>query len=105
MHYTSSGGAMKTLTKGQLIKAVCNNGAHAKATSTVLVESLLRIIKSALASGEHVLISGFGKFSVKQKNDRRGSNAATGNDLILGARRVVTFRCSSVLREKLNQKT
>ena len=96
---------MKTLTKGHLIQAVCNNGAHAKATSTVLVESVLRIIKSTLASGEDVLISGFGKFSVKGKTERRGRNPATGNDLILGARRAVTFRCSSVLKEKINRKT
>ena len=95
---------MKTLTKVQLIQAVGNNGAHAKATSTVLVESLVQIIKSTLASGEDVLISGFGKFCVKGKNERRGRNPATGNDLILGARRVVSFRCSSVLKEKLNQK-
>ena len=96
---------MKTLTKGHLIEAVGNNGAHAKATSTEWVESLLQIIKSTLASGEDVLISGFGKFCVKGKNERRGSNPGTGNDLILEARRVVTFRCSSVLKEKLNQKT
>lgn len=97
--------AMKTLTKAHLIEAVCSKGAHCKNTSTVLLESLLQIIKSTLASGEDVLISGFGKFSVKGKNDRRGRNPATGNDLILGARRVVSFRCSSVLREKLNRKT
>ena len=95
---------MKTLTKGHLIQAICNNGAHPKATSTELVESLLRIIKSTLASGEDVLISGFGKLSVREKNEKRGRNPATGSDLILGARRVVTFRCSSALKERLNQK-
>jgi len=95
---------MKTLTKEHLIQAVCNNGGHAKGTSTALVESLLELIKSTLASGEDVLISGFGKFCVKGKSERRGRNPATGNDLTLGARRVVTFRCSSVLKEKLNEK-
>jgi integration host factor subunit alpha len=102
-HYTRED-AMKTLTKEHLIQAVCNNGGHSKRTSTALVESLLQFIKSTLASGEDVLISGFGKFCVKGKNERRGRNPATGNDLTLGTRRVVTFRCSSVLKEKLNQK-
>jgi integration host factor subunit alpha len=104
MRHNSPGDAMKTLTKEHLIEAVCNNGGHSKRTSTALVKSLLELIKSTLASGEDVLISGFGKFCVKEKNERRGRNPATGNDLILGARRVVTFRCSSVLKEKLNQK-
>ena len=96
---------MKTLTKKDLIQAVCNNQVHSKGTSTEWVESLLQIIKSTLASGEDVLISGFGKFSVKGKRARRKTNPANGNDLILGARRGVIFRCSSVLKEKLNQKT
>jgi len=95
---------MRTLTKEHLIEAVFNNRVHSKRTSTELVESLLELIKSTLASGEDVLISGFGKFCVKEKNERRGRNPATGNDLILGARRVVIFRSSSVLKEKLNQK-
>ena len=102
-HYTP-GDAMKTLTKEHLIQAVCNKGGHSKRTSTVWVESVLEIIKSTLASGEDVLISGFGKFCVKGKHERRGRNPANGNGLILEARRVVTFICSSVLKEKLNQK-
>jgi integration host factor subunit alpha len=96
---------MKTLTKAHLIEGVWNNGVDCKRTSTEWVESLFRIIKSTLASGEDVLISGFGKFCVKGKNERRGRNPATGDDLMLEARKVVTFRCSSVLKEKLNQKT
>jgi integration host factor subunit alpha len=95
---------MKTITKAHLIEAVCNNGAHCKNTSTEWVESLLQIVKSTLASGEDVLVSGFGKFAVKGKRARRKRNPATGNDLTLGARRGVIFRCSSVLREKLNRK-
>ena len=104
MRHNTQGGAMRTLTKEYLIEAVCNNGGHSKRTSGALVESLLELIKSTLASGEDVLISGFGKFCVKGKNERRGRNPATGNDLILGARRVVIFRSSSVLKEKLSQK-
>jgi integration host factor subunit alpha len=69
-----------------------------------VVEALLEIMKKTLESGEDVLISGFGKFCVKEKSDRRGRNPQIGNELMLEARRVVVFKCSSVLREKLNVK-
>lgn len=67
-----------------------------------LVEMLIEIIKSRLASGEDVLISGFGKFCVKKKRERRGRNPATGERMMLAARRVVTFKCSGQLRKKIN---
>ena len=60
------------------------------------------MIKSALESGEDVLISGFGKFCVKEKRLRRGRNPATGEDMMLVPRKVITFRCSKLLREKIN---
>jgi integration host factor subunit alpha len=60
-------------------------------------------MKRSLENDEDVLISGFGKFSVKRKNERRGRNPQTGEDLVLGSRRVVTFRCSPVLRERINK--
>jgi integration host factor subunit alpha len=63
---------------------------------------LLEILKIRLESGKDVLISGFGKFCVKEKRERRGRNPQTGEDMMLGARRVVTFRCSSAFREKIN---
>jgi integration host factor subunit alpha len=66
------------------------------------VETLLEIIKSTLESGENVLVSGFGKFCVKEKAERKGRNPATGEDAILPARRVVTFKCSGKLRGKIN---
>ena len=59
-------------------------------------------MKSKLEEGEDVLISGFGKFCVKTKNQRRGRNPATGDDLTLPARKVVTFKCSGKLRNKIN---
>ncbi|MBW1766686.1 MAG: integration host factor subunit alpha [Deltaproteobacteria bacterium] len=91
-----------SLTKNHLIEAINNDLGYSKKKSTVLTESILEIIKMTLESGEDILISGFGKFCVSEKNDRRGRNPATGNDLALGARRVVTFKCSSVLKEKIN---
>jgi len=69
-----------------------------------LVERLLEIIKQTLESGEDVLISGFGKFYVKDKRKRRGRNPQTGQDLLLVERRVVMFKCSAVLRNKMNGK-
>ncbi|MCK4486828.1 MAG: integration host factor subunit alpha [Desulfobacterales bacterium] len=73
-----------------------------KSKSVQAVESLLEIIKRTLASGEDVLISGFGKFCIKDKEKRRGRNPQTGEDMMLGSRRVVTFRCSRMLRERVN---
>lgn len=93
-----------TLTKSNIIDSIYQNTDFNKAESIQTVESTLEIMKSTLESGEDVLISGFGKFEVKDKNQRKGRNPATGNDLTLDARRVVTFKCSGVLREKLNGK-
>jgi len=92
-----------TLTKNHIISALHNQLELPKTRSTELVESLLEIIKKSLENSEDVLISGFGKFSVKTKNERRGRNPQTGQDLVLGSRRVVTFRCSPVLRERINK--
>ena len=93
-----------TITKASLIKSVCNISNLPKQISTSAVESLLEIIKRTLESGEDILISGFGKFTVKDKTKRRGRNPQTGNDLILDARRVVIFKCSKNLRDQLNVK-
>ncbi len=68
------------------------------------VEIMLELIKRSLETGEDVLISGFGKFCVKKKRERRGRNPATGEDLMLAPRKVVTFQCSGKLREKLDRK-
>ena len=67
-----------------------------------MIEIGLSIIKEALAESEDVLISGFGKFCVNQKKERRGRNPATGDDMMLAPRKVVTFKCSGKLRDKLN---
>ena len=89
------------LTKNDIVKRVHEFG-FTKKRSVELIESLLEIIKSTLEKGEDVLISGFGKFCVKNKDKRRGRNPATGADLILRERKVVTFKCSGKLRNKIN---
>ena len=93
-----------TLTKADIVDAVHSNLGHSKARSAELVESLLEIIKRTLANGEDVLISGFGKFCVHDKKERRGRNPQTGKDMTLRSRRVVTFKCSGVLRDRINGK-
>jgi integration host factor subunit alpha len=90
------------LTKSHLIEAIAEQNGFTRKKSTQTIETILEIIKSTLASGEDVLISGFGKFCVKEKRERRGRNPATGEDMILEPRRIVTFRCSGKLRDKIN---
>lgn len=91
-----------TITKNKLIESVCRKLEFPKQESISTLESLLEIIKKTLESGEDILISGFGKFTVKDKKKRKGRNPQTGNDLILDARRVVLFKCSDKLRKNLN---
>jgi integration host factor subunit alpha len=90
------------LTKAQIIGIIQNHlGLHRKKSSEIF-EALLGIIKKTLANGEDVLISGFGKFCVKEKKERKGRNPATGEDMMLEPRKVVTFKCSGKLRDKIN---
>jgi integration host factor subunit alpha len=94
-----------TLTKAQIVEIIAEQNGFAKNKSIEIVENLIEIIKRSLVSGEDVLVSGFGKFSVKEKGRRRGRNPATGADLMLDARKVVTFKCSGKLREKINRES
>ena len=91
-----------TLTKTNIVEAVAEQIGFPKNKSAELIENLLEIIKRTLESGEDVLVSGFGKFCIKDKHQRRGRNPATGEDMILEPRKVVTFRCSARLRNKIN---
>ena len=92
-----------TLTKADLIDSMYNQIGLSKTKSAQVVDSLLEIIKKTLENGEDVLISGFRKFCVKEKGKRRGRNPQTGKDLMLGERRVVRFKCSGILRDKMNR--
>jgi integration host factor subunit alpha len=96
--------ASMTLTKDQLISSIGNRFGISKSESSRIVESVLQTVKTSLSIGEDVLISGLGKFSVKKKAQRRGRNPATGEDLTLDPRRVITFKCSPVMRERINGK-
>jgi len=92
------------LTKAQIVESIQTELKFTKNKSVEIVETLLELIKKPLASGEDVLVSGFGKFCVNSKRKRRGRNPATGSDMMLDSRRVVTFKCSGILRKKINGK-
>jgi integration host factor subunit alpha len=93
-----------TLTKADLVDSIYNQVGLSKAKSLQAVDSLLEIIKKTLENGGDILVSGFGKFCLKEKHERRGRNPRTGEGLMLESRRVATFRCSRVLRDKINAK-
>jgi integration host factor subunit alpha len=91
-----------TLTKIQIVESIHNQTGFPKNKSSEILETLLEIIKNTLASGEDVLVSGFGRFCVREKTERKGRNPATGEDMMLEPRKVVTFRCSGKLRKRVN---
>ena len=90
-----------TLTKAHIVQALAEQNGYPNKQSFNTVETLLEIIKRTLESGEDVMISGFGKFCVKEKKQRRGRNPATGKDMMLEPRKVVTFRCSGKLTDRI----
>jgi integration host factor subunit alpha len=93
-----------TLTKADIVDTITERLGYSKVKSSETVETVLEIIKRSLEHGDDVLISGFGKLCVKDKAARKGRNPATGEDLMLGKRRVVTFKSSTILRNKVNDK-
>ena len=90
------------LTKQTIINKISekNNLSLTEAKDTF--ETLLEIMKSTLASGEDIMISGFGKFQVNEKAPRKGRNPATGRSMMLDGMRTVTFGCSGRLRDRIN---
>ncbi len=93
------------MTKADIVEKVYTKTGSQKKDSTELVETLFEIMKGALEKGEPLKISGFGVFEVKQKKDRRGRNPQTGEDITITARKVLSFKPSSVLKSTLNKNT
>ncbi len=91
------------LTKASLVQALFEREILSKAEAARAVDTVFHLLKQTLAGGEDVLISGFGKWVVREKKERRGRNPQTGKDLTINARRVVTFRASGVLRRHINK--
>lgn len=92
-----------TLTKADIIDAIQKENGYSLNKSTNILDSLLELIKCTLESGQDVMISGFGKFQVREKRERKGRNPATNEDMLLSARKVVTFKCSQKLRDHINR--
>jgi integration host factor subunit alpha len=92
-----------TLTKAHIVEKLFAKNLFTKGESAQIIETLFELIKQSLQDGDDVLISGFGKFSVHAKHQRRGRNPQTGDSMELPPRRVVTFHYSGVLKEKINQ--
>ncbi len=92
-----------TLTKAHLTDSIHGRLGLSKVSCSALVGALFEIIKETLGSGEDVLISGFGKFCVKDNNERRGRNSLSRKDAMLESRKVVAFKCSSVLKGLINK--
>jgi len=91
-----------TLTKAHIVEALFAQNIFTKTESAQIIDTLFELIKQSLQNGEEVLISRFGKFSVKEKQARRGRNPQTGEPMMLPPRKVVTFKCSNILRAGVN---
>ena len=93
---------MATLTKAHIVEKLFARNLFTKGESAQIIETLFELIKQSLQDGEDVMISGFGKFSVREEHQRKGRNPQSGEPMTLAPRKVVTFKCSTVLREKMN---
>jgi len=91
-----------TLTKQTIIEKISEEINQSPPEAKDTIEHLLEIMKSTLASGEDIMLSGFGKFQVNEKAPRKGRNPATDEEMMLDGRRVVTFKCAGVLRDRVN---
>lgn len=91
-----------SITKEKLITNLETHLGLDRQESRQVVERLLKIMKDTLSQGEDLLISGFGKFSIRQKKARRGRNPQTKESITLAARKVLVFKASGVLRKRIN---
>ena len=91
------------LTKDKLVIRLQTQLGLTKPESRQMVERLFGLMKDTLTNGEDLLVSGFGKFLVRKKNERRGRNPQTKESLTLAARKVLVFKTSGVLRNRINE--
>ena len=92
------------MTKADIIERIHQRIGFSKKESAEMVETVFRIIKTTLETGEKIKIAGFGNFVIKQKADRRGRNPQTGETITIAARRILTFKPSQVLKNAINTK-
>jgi len=91
-----------SVTKAHIVNSIHKENGLSKEKAGRVVDSLFEIVKRTLEGGEDVLITRFGKFCVKDKRKRPARNLRSGEAITLDARRIVTFKCSGVLRDKMN---
>ncbi|MDQ7784102.1 MAG: integration host factor subunit alpha [Desulfomonilaceae bacterium] len=94
---------MMTLTKAHLAKKVADDCGFLTGEARDIVDKLIGVVRTSLIEGEEVMITGFGKWMVRNKRARRGRNPQTGEELVLDSRRVVTWKYSPVLKRALNE--
>ena len=94
---------MATLTKAHIVENLLAKNLFTKRESAQIIEALFELLRQSLEQGDDVLISGFGKFCVQEKNQRRGRNSQSGEPITLPSRKVVSLKCSGKLREKINR--
>ncbi len=88
-----------SLTKIEIIESAYEHLGISKKDCAAAVESLFEVIKDELGKGNGVMISGFGKWTVRAKKERKGRNPKTGKEMVISGRKVVTFKCSTRLRD------
>lgn len=92
------------MTKSDMVEKIYEKIGFSKKESAELVEMVFDIIKTTLETGEKIKIAGFGNFVVKEKADRRGRNPQTGEEIVISARKILTFKPSQVLKASINAK-
>jgi integration host factor subunit alpha len=97
-----SGEVVMTFNKALIAKKIADDCGFMKGEAVEIFEKMLDIMKVKLVAGEDVMMSGFGKWSVKSKHSRKGRNPKTGEPMVLDARRVVTWSYSPVLKSAMN---
>lgn len=90
------------MTKGDIVERIHEKVGFSKKEASDIVESIFELIKSRLAQGEKVKVSGFGNFVISQKRPRKGRNPQTGDEITISGRRVLTFKSSQVLKKGMN---
>ncbi len=91
------------MTKADIVERIYEKIGFSKKESAELVELVFDIIKKTLESGDKIKIAGFGNFVVKEKADRRGRNPQTGEEIVISARKILTFKPSQVLKASINK--
>ena len=91
------------MTKADIVEKIYEKVGFSKKESAELVEMVFDIIKGTLEKGDKIKLAGFGNFVVKEKADRRGRNPQTGDEIIISARKILTFKPSQVLKASINK--